>query len=92
MPNMQLTVIKSYGWLTIPSHTLQQVIIAAEHIFQCNEDDCLSSSDTLQLLLSKSCDLLKNHDISVQKGLVKRVRMNGSLAARVPSVEQPSNN
>jgi hypothetical protein len=63
MPQVQLTVIKSYGWLTIPSKSLQQVILAAEAIFQCNEAVCLSCSDALQLLLDKSSDLLNAQNI-----------------------------
>jgi hypothetical protein len=63
MPQAQLTVLKSYGWLTMPSKSLQDVILAAEGIFKSNQADCLNSANSLQLLLDKSSSILNRSDI-----------------------------
>lgn len=63
MPETKLTVIKSYGWLTIPSRMLQQLILDAEGIFRCSQSECLTSSNALQLLLDRSSDLLNTVSI-----------------------------
>ena len=46
--------IKSYGWLTFPSQTLQRVIYCAEGIFQANRAECLKSCNSIQLLMERS--------------------------------------
>jgi hypothetical protein len=58
----QLIAIKSYGWLTFPSLSLQKVILAAECIFQRNKAECLTSINSLQLLIDKSAVLLNGSD------------------------------
>lgn len=60
MPQAQLTVLKSYGWLTIPSQSLQQLILAAESIFQQNQVESVTSCNALELLLHKSVNLLSS--------------------------------
>jgi hypothetical protein len=65
MPQTQLTVIKSYGWLTIPSQSLQKFVLAAEDLFQQNQSECLSSTDALELMMNRSAHLLKNSVFSI---------------------------
>jgi hypothetical protein len=65
LPQNQLTVIKSYGWLTLPSALLQKIIRCAEIIFQQNRAACLHSCDVLRLLLEKSVSLLSRSDPAI---------------------------
>jgi hypothetical protein len=58
----QLIVLKSYGWLTLPSKSLQKTFLAAECIFQHHKAECLTSSNALQFLLDRSTSLLNGPD------------------------------
>jgi hypothetical protein len=62
LPEAQLVIIKSYGWLTLPSKSLQKTVVAAEGIFQRHKAECLNSSNALQLLVDSSASLLRGSD------------------------------
>jgi hypothetical protein len=62
LPEAQLVIIKSNGWLTLPSKSLQKTAVAAEGIFQRHKAECLNSSNALQLQLDSSASLLRGSD------------------------------
>ena len=62
LPQNQLIAIKSYGWLTFPSKSLQRIVLEAESIFQHHKAECLTSSNALKLLLDNSASLLNGSD------------------------------